>query len=58
MPPTKTLTTKNLEALGAEQLAELLIEIGDTNGGVNAVCSLNLPAREVLPKSRAKSAGG
>ena len=34
MPPKKTLTAKNLEALGVERLAELLIEIGDTNAAV------------------------
>lgn len=34
MPPKKPLTAKNLEALGPERLAELLIEIGDANAAV------------------------
>lgn len=42
MPPTKTLTTKNLEARGAERLAELLIEIGDANIAVKRRLRLEL----------------
>ncbi len=42
MPPKKTLITKNLEALGAERLAELLIEIGDANPAVKRRLRLEL----------------
>jgi hypothetical protein len=42
MPPKKTLTAKNLEALGVERLAELLIEIGDTNAAVKRRLRLEL----------------
>ncbi|MGE0236465.1 DUF6880 family protein [Methylocystis sp.] len=42
MPPKKTLTVNNLEALGVERLAELLIEIGDTNAAVKRRLRLEL----------------
>jgi hypothetical protein len=42
MPPKKTLTTKKLEALGAERVADLLIEIGDTNAAVKRRLRLEL----------------
>ncbi len=42
MPPKKTLTAKNLEALGVERLAELLIEIGDANAAVKRRLRLEL----------------
>jgi len=42
MPPKKTLTAKNLEALGAERLAELLIEIGDASPAVKRRLRLEL----------------
>jgi len=42
MPPKKPLTEKNLEALGPERLAELLIEIGDANAAVKRRLRLEL----------------
>lgn len=42
MPPKKPLTAKNLEALGPERLAELLIEIGDANAAVKRRLRLEL----------------
>ena len=42
MPPKMPLTAKNLEALGPERLAELLIEIGDANAAVKRRLRLEL----------------
>lgn len=42
MSPKKTLSAKNLEALGAERLAELLIEIGDRNAAIKRRLRLEL----------------
>jgi len=42
MPPNKSLSAKNLESLGVERLAELLIEIGDANATVKRRLRLEL----------------
>ena len=46
MPPKKTLNAKNLEALGAERLAELLIEISTGNAVAKRRLRLELAAQE------------
>lgn len=46
MPPKKTLNAKNLEALGAERLAELLIEISTGNAVTKRRLRLELAGQE------------
>jgi hypothetical protein len=52
----KTPNVKNLEALGAERLAELLIEIVPAMPPPSTVCGSNWQAHRVWRKSRERSA--
>lgn len=58
MASKKTLNAKNLEALGAQRLAELLIEISTGDAAAKRRLRLELAGAESRPRSPKRCANG
>ncbi len=58
MASKSTLNAKNLEALGAERLAQLLIEISTGDAAAKRKLRLALPERKARGRRRGRSPSG